>query len=130
MKYENLAISNDEKRLIDNLLLFAYDKDPLNKACFDNLRQELVSAKLYEMHELPKDVVRIHSKFDVDTPYGIMKGYQLVLPKDKNAKEKKISILSPMGSAVIGYAQGDEVMWDFPSGKKKIKILKVENEFY
>jgi regulator of nucleoside diphosphate kinase len=65
---------------------------------------------------------------DVETLYGIKKNIILVKPTDRNIKENKISILSPMGSALIGYAQGDEVAWDLPKGKSTIKILNVVNK--
>lgn len=50
---------------------------------------------------------------------------QLVLPKDANSTQKRISILTPMGSALIGYAENDKIMWEFPNGMKEVQIIKV-----
>ena len=50
---------------------------------------------------------------------------QLVLPEDSNSEQKRVSILTPMGSALIGYAEKDKIMWDFPNGTHEVEILKV-----
>ncbi|HBR53741.1 MAG TPA: transcription elongation factor GreAB, partial [Flavobacteriaceae bacterium] len=43
-------------------------------------------------------------------------------------KKDKISILTPMGSALFGYSEGDTIEWDFPSGTQKIKIVAVTQD--
>ncbi|WP_185974350.1 GreA/GreB family elongation factor [Litoribacter populi] len=45
-----------------------------------------------------------------------------------NVNEKKLSIFSPLGAALIGFKQGKTIDWDLPGGKKKLKILKVSSQ--
>lgn len=78
--------------------------------------------------EIPKDVVRMNSIVDVETEFGIKNDIILVKPAERDINDNKVSILSPMGSALIGYAQGDEVSWNLPKGKSVIKILRVLNK--
>jgi len=48
-----------------------------------------------------------------------------VQPSEKDMKANKISILTPMGSALFGYATDDVVTWQFPTGIKNLKIVEV-----
>lgn len=105
-----------------------YHKDPSYKASISKLSKELELAKITNEEDTPDDVVRFNSIITIQTPFGPEKSYELVTPDKSNVAENKISILAPMGSALIGYAEGDEIMWQFPSGPNSIKILQVENK--
>ena len=118
MKYEKLNISSADFIYLKDLLDKIDPRDAVHKAGYDKLRVELESAVVKPAEELPSDVVRINS----------LKGYQLVKPENSNPAKKKISILTPMGLALIGYAAGDEVIWSFPSGEQKIIIKNVYQE--
>jgi regulator of nucleoside diphosphate kinase len=50
------------------------------------------------------------------------------MPNDSDINNNKVSILTPMGAAVMGYAEGDSVTWQFPSGEQNLTIEKVEQE--
>ena len=49
------------------------------------------------------------------------------LPDKADIKQRKISILSPIGTALIGFRQGENIRWQVPSGKKTFTILEVNN---
>jgi len=74
--------------------------------------------------DMVDDVVRLNSLVNISTiDNSWTNTFRLVLPMQSNAKEKKISVLLPMGAAVLGYAKGDPIQWEFPGG---IKILDVK----
>ncbi|MCY1459732.1 Regulator of nucleoside diphosphate kinase [compost metagenome] len=51
----------------------------------------------------------------------------MVYPKDANADEGKISILAPIGSALLGLSVGEKIDWPAPGGKTlKLELLAVE----
>ena len=77
---------------------------------------------------MPKDVIRFNSIITIQTNTNWTKEFQLVLPTDSDIKSNKISILTPMGAAVIGYAEGDTILWDFPSGEQQLKVSKVQQK--
>ena len=52
---------------------------------------------------------------------------QLVLPSEGDLSKRKLSIMSPMGSALLGYVEGDKVAWNLPMGTEDITIEKVIN---
>ena len=53
---------------------------------------------------------------------------QLVMPEEGDLSKRKLSIMSPMGSALIGYSEGDSVPWSLPKGQEEIIIEKVINK--
>ena len=101
-----------------------YYKDENTKTSLKKLSGELTSAIIYDNEEMPADVIRFNSIVTV-TSGTWQTEFQLVIPTDRNISANKISILAPMGSAVMGYAEGDSVIWNFPNGKKELTIEKV-----
>jgi regulator of nucleoside diphosphate kinase len=51
--------------------------------------------------------------------------YTLVYPEFANSSENKISILAPIGTALLGYKVGDIIEWEVPAGKRKLKVKKI-----
>ena len=49
----------------------------------------------------------------------------LVFPADANADEGAVSVLAPVGTAILGYSEGDVVEWPVPDGVRRLKIRKV-----
>jgi regulator of nucleoside diphosphate kinase len=88
-----------------------------------NLVDELSSARIVEPREVPENVVTMNSIVKVsflNTRKTLQ--IQLVYPEKANIRENKISILSPVATALIGYKVSDEVEWIVPSGMTRLKI--------
>jgi regulator of nucleoside diphosphate kinase len=126
MKQSKIVLSERELKIINQLIGKISDADNILNNCISKLKSEINTAIIFDDSDFPEDVVRINSIVDVKTPFGEKK-IQLVLPKDSNSIQKRISLLTPMGSAIIGYREGAELNWYFPNGEYKIKILKVSN---
>lgn len=124
MKYGKLIVEKKELKVIHDLIKNIDDSENLMNKCIAKLKRELKTAEIKNDSEFPSDVIRINSVVDIETPFGMMKA-QLVLPQDSNSAAKKISLLTPMGSALLGYAEGDELMWSFPNGEHTIRIVKI-----
>ena len=117
----------------DYNLLVTYLNNRTGRTTFDrrnaeDLFAELKKAKLVSKDEFPSDVVRLNSTVrikpaDKDQVMELM----IVLPDKADIKERKISIMSPVGTALIGFRQGENVKWQVPSGKKTFTILEVNN---
>ncbi|KAA2220007.1 GreA/GreB family elongation factor [Maribacter flavus] len=132
MKYGSLVIEKKEYVLLKRLMnLSGFYKDEVLRKSVVKLSSELATARIYNETEMPEDVVRINTEVTVKSEAGWQKTFQLVMPNESNLKDGKISITTPMGSAVIGYAEGDSMEWDFPVGKQQLTIEKVvqKNEF-
>jgi regulator of nucleoside diphosphate kinase len=125
---EQLIIRKDDYELI-----VAYLKGGLNRNSFDRhnaeeLEAELRKAKLVNKNNFPSDVVRLNSKVKIlDEKDGKPFELTLVTPERANIKQRKVSIMSPVGTALIGYRKGQKVQWRVPSGEKTFTILEVSN---
>ena len=129
MKYGSLIVEKKEFAILRRLLMQAEHKaDSIYSTSVAKLSEELRSANTVDDADMPAEIVRLNSVVTINTPYNKDKTFQLVLPDKSNIAENRLSILAPMGLALFGYAQGDEVLWEFPSGVNKIKILKVEQQ--
>ncbi len=83
----------------------------------DDLEAELARAEVVDPKEIPSTVVTMNStvKFRIESTSQDFY-LTLVYPKDVNAKGGTISILAPVGSALLGLSQGDEIEWPKPGG--------------
>ena len=89
----------------------------------ENLLNELHSASIVDPQEIPGDVVTMNSIVRISFLNSNKSlQFQIVYPDSANIKENKISILSPVATALIGYKVSDEIEWIVPSGLTKIRI--------
>lgn len=127
MKYGGILIEKKEYDLLRRIISMGqYPKDPTYRLSIEKLSQELATAKILAHKNMPEDVVRFNSTITIQTAPNLEKTYQLVTPEKSDIKLNRISVLAPMGLALFGYAKGDEVLWQFPSGLRTIKITGVE----
>lgn len=93
------------------------------------LQQELKRAQLLDENQLPPGMVRLGSQLKVrDISTNTLLDLIIVTPGEANWKEKKISVLSPLGAALIGFCAGVTVNWMMPAGEKLYLIEEVNNE--
>ncbi len=94
-----------------------------NKANIDILEKELCDGVLVDSADVPHDVITMNSKVNItDVESGEKMTYTLVFPSEANIAENKLSILVPLGMALIGYREGDIIEWPVPSGVRKIRV--------
>lgn len=90
------------------------------------LELELKHAKQVLRNELPADVVTVNTNVKVkEMESGKEFTYKLVAPAKARRKHNTLSILSPIGVAILGYTQGAIVQWEMPEGIKKYQIEEV-----
>ena len=129
MKYGVLVIEKKEYVLLKKLVnLSGYYKDSTLRKSVQKLVGEMESAKIYDEANMPTDVIRFNSTVTIVSENGWHKQFKLVMPSEGDVKNDKISILTPMGAAVMGYSEGDTIIWEFPSGEQKLTIEKVDQE--
>jgi regulator of nucleoside diphosphate kinase len=92
----------------------------------EKLENELKRATVIESKKIPGDVVTMNSIVRIrDIHTGEEHTFVLVFPDKKGLDGKSVSILSPMGIALIGYREGDILSWDLPSGNVEIQIEEI-----
>jgi len=129
MRYGSLIIEKKEYVYLKRILnVSGYAEDHETQKCLMKLSEELKTAQIVSEEEMPKDIIRFNSIVTLVLENGLEKKLQVVIPTERNIKQNKISILTPMGSALIGYSKEDTIFWDFPGGKQQLKIIDVTQE--
>lgn len=129
MKYGSLILEKKEYVYIKRILnISGYVGDHEIQKSLTKFTEELKTAHILDEEEMPVDVVRLNSIVTVTSENNWEKTIQIVQPSEKDIKNSKISILTPMGAALFGYSVNDVVQWDFPTGKKELKITEVTQQ--
>ncbi len=115
----------DRKRLLvmmDEVIMYRHGKA---RHLLD-LISELNRAKIVVAQDVPPDVITMNSKvklLDLDTQEETI--YTLVYPQDSNVDQGKISVLTPIGTALLGYSLGDIIEWPTPGGVRRLKVQEL-----
>jgi|SRR6185437_1247989 regulator of nucleoside diphosphate kinase len=108
---------NDLDRLTDLLEAYAVGSGGRR---FDRLEKELDRAVLVPREQIPNDVVTMNSRVVfVDETTGERREVALVYPAHADIDAGKISILVPVGTALLGLRVGQSIDWELPSGQKR-----------
>lgn len=93
----------------------------------DRLWEELSRAQIISQNEIPKDVVTMNSMVRIrDVPTGEEKEIILVYPNQADINLGKISILAPIGMALIGLRAGQSITWVVPNGStRQVEVVEV-----
>ena len=90
------------------------------------LDEELARATIVHPEELAPNVVSMNSEFIYeDLSKAKRRRARLVYPKDANVERCWISVLAPLGSALLGMQAGNEIAWRMPSGSRRLKLVEI-----
>ncbi len=85
------------------------------------LQTELARATVVAQREIPRGVVTMNSRVRFkDDVTGEESEVQLVYPENADIVEGKISVLAPVGTALLGLTESDSIEWPVPSGKQRV----------
>ena len=97
-----------------------------DRAHVDHLEAELDRAAIVLPVDVPVDVVTMNSEVAVrDMDSNKEMTFAVVFPSDADISRQRISILAPMGTAVLGYRVGDTIDWKVPGRTRRLKIERV-----
>jgi len=121
---QELIISETDYERISSLLRTAPDEIQ------ELLQTELDRATVVPDDKLPEGVVSMNSTVTfLDLSTNKTNKVTLVYPHEANIAENKISILAPIGAALIGLRVGQTMKWPLPGGKEKeLKVVEVNRE--
>jgi regulator of nucleoside diphosphate kinase len=117
-----LISENDRLRI--QLLLSSLASDPRLQKATAPLREELTRATI--VASCPPDTAAIDSTVDVlDLDSLEVERHTLTMPEKAAPAEGRLSILAPLGTAILGYSVGDEFAWRMPGGIRRLRIQNV-----
>lgn len=97
-----------------------------NTPYMNKLEGELDRANIVDPKEIAIDAITMRSKVrlkDLQSRKEMI--YSLVFPNEADVDEGRISVLAPVGTAMIGYRVGDIIEWEVPSGLRRLKVEEV-----
>ena len=96
-------------------------------AAGEELAAELDRARIVEADEIAPDVVTMHARFTFrDDSHGTTRTISLVYPGEENVDEGRISILTPMGAALLGLSEGQSIALEGRDGaRRSITVLEL-----
>jgi regulator of nucleoside diphosphate kinase len=110
------------QKMIKDILLSEVDGTAHVRA----LDAELRRAVVLPAGQVPPDVITMHSRALLSFGDGEDEAYTLVYPEEADMSENLLSVLSPVGTAILGYRAGDVIDWEVPSGTLAIHVKRVD----
>ncbi len=126
MPERTLYITAIDKERLHELIISTRKNAAESEIHLRDLEAELEKAIIVQSKDIPKDIVTMDSQVcikDLDTQEEIV--YTIVFPAYSDIKQNRISVLSPVGTALLGYRVGDDIEWKVPGGIRKLKIKKI-----
>jgi len=126
MKKREIYITEFDRKRLEELISVARTFSSYEEEYLKELEAELNKGKIVESMKVPKDVITMNSKVRIkDMASNEEVVYTLVFPGMADIDQNKISILSPVGTALLGYEVGDIIEWKVPAGMRRLNILEI-----
>lgn len=129
MKRRTIFVTRTDYDRLAQLLASDFAAAIWPRRYLDDLRSELDRAAVVPEDKAPREAVTMNSTVclrDLDTDET--ETYTLVYPGKANIAQNRLSVLAPVGTAILGYCVGDVVNWDTPGGTRRLRIEQVSNE--
>lgn len=126
MDERTIYITDYDMTRLQKLIAEAKQLDRRGNEYLESLEAELTRAVLVAPTAIPANVVTMNSKVclvDLDTQEEMV--YTLVFPGDADLAQGKISVLAPIGTAMLGYRVGDTFAWKIPDGTARLQVKEV-----
>lgn len=118
-----IIITESDRRDLETLLSSEFVKVVGPSPRFEELKAELRRAEVVSPEEVSKDVVTMNSTVVLrDLETDERETYTLVFPHEADIAAGRLSILAPIGTAILGERVGDEIRWPVPDGWRRLKI--------
>jgi regulator of nucleoside diphosphate kinase len=123
MKEKHIFVTANDFRRLNELLAVAGTFNFRDRDDLKSLESELRRANIVEARDVPQTVVTMNTRLTIlDLDDGTKMEVTFVFPSDANIDDGKMSVFSPIGTALLGYAKGDIIEWAVPAGIRRIQI--------
>ncbi len=121
-----IRVTREDRELLERLIAARRKGFRDEKGHLDALEDDLDRAEVVEADAIPPDIVAMRSRVRVkDLCSGQEAVYTIVFPGEANVSLGRLSILAPIGTALLGYRQGDVVEWPVPGGTRRLQVAEV-----
>jgi len=125
-----LVLTKEDYQIIRSYIKTGSRTITFNRRDAEELESELKKARVVDKEKLPGDVVRLNSTVIIrEEEENKLMELTVVTPERANIKQRLISVMSPIGTALIGFRKGQQVKWKVPAGKRTFTIMEVQNQY-
>lgn len=137
MVTSGLTLSKPKRSVVastPSIIVAAEDRDRLvellarsqETSVAETLETELVRARVLPLKEVPEDVVVMNSALEYeDVTTRQRRQLHLVYPQDADLNAGRVSVLAPLGCALLGLRVEQEIDWQMPGGVRRLRVLSV-----
>ncbi|MCC6498970.1 MAG: nucleoside diphosphate kinase regulator [Anaerolineales bacterium] len=126
MDNKPIYITEHDLERLKKLLIDAKSTEYRKSEYLEKLQEEISRAKVVSPRDIPSDVITMNSTVSLeDEDTKEEEAYTLVFPEDSDLKQGKLSVLAPIGTAMLGYKVGDIFEWEVPAGKRRLLVKKI-----
>lgn len=126
MQKQTIRVSDADSRRLEAMLEGSRPRSTRDAGSLELLERHLDEAEVVPATGIEPDVVTMNSEVrvrDMDTHEARV--FRVVFPSAANAEAGRISVLAPLGMAVLGRASGEHVAWRTPGGVRRLRIDRV-----
>lgn len=124
MSERTIYMTAEDRQRLEKMLeqpTATHDREDVRELIVEISRATVVPAA-----QIPADVITMNSRARLlDRDQGEIFDYTLVYPADADFGQSKISVLAPIGAAMLGYRVGDEIEWPVPAGVRRLRVEEV-----
>ena len=121
-----IYVAHEDRVRLEGLLRRATNANAQEGRYLASLAGELARARVMPRARIPASVVTMNAAVRLrDLETGEEETYTLVFPEEADIDENKVSVLAPVGTALLGYRAGDVIEWPVPAGLRKFRIEAV-----
>lgn len=123
---KKIYITDHDMNRLEELLEVASAVNIRDNKHLEELAKELEKAEVVESTAIPANVITMNSVVllkDLET--GEERRFTLVFPRQANIEQNKVSILAPVGTAMIGCRIGHVIVLNAPAGQRKMRVEKI-----
>ncbi len=126
MRRRHIVVSESDERRLRGLLGAHMEASMHDQAHLEELRSELERAVVVQPEGIPAEVITMNSRIRVlDLDRRKRCDYTLVYPSEADVAARRISVLAPLGTALLGFRKGDELEWTMPGGVRRLRVERV-----
>jgi regulator of nucleoside diphosphate kinase len=126
MQQQTIRVTDFDSRRLEALIKGLRPRAPRDAPSVALLERHLDDAEVMRADRIGPDVVTMNSEVrvkDLETPETIV--FRVVFPSAADAAAGKISVLAPLGMAVLGRRVGDHVTWQTPGGLRRLRVERL-----
>jgi regulator of nucleoside diphosphate kinase len=121
-----IFITNQDRQRLQELIEVGRAKPNGHASYIDALEREVSRSHIVASDSVAADVVTMNSRVRLrDMDSGDIEIYTLVYPSKADPAENRVSVLAPVGTAIVGSRAGDVIEWPVPAGRRRLLVEEV-----